>query len=75
MLCYKIKGGVNVIDKPKKAVWDSCLDEPIAKGKPVDIKTLKAMKQAVIRAREISKRQNAENEREARQFFKGRTIK
>lgn len=59
----------------KKAVRNPVLDEPMSKGKPTDIKTLNAMKEAVIRAREISKREIAENEREARQFLKGKIIR
>lgn len=62
-------------NKPKKMVRNPILDEPMSKGKPTDIETLNAMKQAVIRARKISKRQIAENEREARQFLKGKIIK
>ena len=42
----------------KKAVWDSCLDELIAKGKPVDIKTLKNMKQAIINAKKEVNRED-----------------
>ena len=56
-------------------VRNHILDEPMLKGKTIDIETLKAMKQAVIRARKISKREIAENEREARQFLKGKIIK
>lgn len=59
----------------KKAVWDSCLDELIAKGKPVDIKTLKNMKQAIINAKKEVNREDWDNERSARQFLKGRIIK
>ena len=62
-------------NKPKKMVRNPILDEPMSKGKPTDIETLNAMKQAVIRAREISKREIAENEREVRQFLKGKIIK
>lgn len=62
-------------NKPKKMVRNHILDEPMSKGKTIDIETLNAMKQAVIRARKISKREITENEREARQFLKGRIIK
>ena len=62
-------------NKPKKAVRNPCLDEPMSKGKPVDSKILKAMKQAVIRAREISKREDAKNEAEARQYLKNIKIR
>ena len=62
-------------NRPKKMVRNHILDEPMSKGKTIDIETLKAMKQAVIIARKISKREIAENEREARQFLKGKIIK
>lgn len=62
-------------NRPKKMERNPVLDGPMSKGKTTDIETLNAMKQAVIRARKISKREIAENEREARQFLKGKIIK
>ena len=62
-------------NKPKKMIRNSCLDEPISKGKPMNIETLNTLKQAIIKARQKSKRENSENEREARQFLKGKIIK
>ena len=62
-------------NKPKKMVRNSCLDEPMSKGKPVDKDTLMLWKQVVTIASKKSKMEIVENEREARQFLKGKIIK
>lgn len=58
-------------NKPKKAVWDSCLDKPIPKGKPAKIKLLRNMREIIEEAR----REDTKNEANARQYLKNIIIK